>query len=105
MTSRLRTVHRILLNPLARTLVLLTDHVARRCDVPNPVAAVRGVLVHVADQNLSGADVYMEITDLLTRLGYTWPAGWCDTCSTALSEEQAQSSGQCATHEPDDGPH
>ncbi|MFK0142570.1 hypothetical protein [Streptomyces murinus] len=60
MTSRLRTAHHTLLTPLARALALLTDHVARRCDVPNPVAAVRGILVHVADQNLSGADVYME---------------------------------------------
>ncbi|WP_432156118.1 hypothetical protein [Streptomyces sp. bgisy153] len=102
MPTRVRTAIRTLLNPLARLLVTLTDHVTRRCDVPNPVAAVRGVLVHVADQNLSGADFIMEITNLLTALGFTWPAGWCNTCNTALNEEQAHSSGQCDTCAPDD---
>lgn len=105
MLNRPRTATRILLNPLARLLITLTDRVTRRCDVPNPVAAVRGTLVHVADQNLSGADVHMEITGLLSSLGFTWPAGWCNTCNTALTEDQAETDGQCAACAPDDGPH
>lgn len=107
MTNRLRTLRtasRVLLNPLARLLVTLTDHVTRRCDVPNPVAAVRVTLVHIADQNLSGADAYMEIADLLFRLGFTWPAGWCDSCDTALTDDETESGGQCSTCAPDDGP-
>ncbi|MFJ3182452.1 hypothetical protein ACIPJN_29250 [Streptomyces sp. NPDC086796] len=104
MTPRLLTANRVLLNPLARLLVTLTDHATRRCDVPNPVAAARGTLVHIADQNLSGADVYAEIANLLTNLGFTWPAGWCDTCNTALTEEQAETNGLCAACDPDDTP-
>lgn len=101
MPTILRAAARALLNPLARLLVSLTNHVTRWCDVPNPVAAVRGVLVHVADQNLGGGDAYEEITDLLVALGFTWPAGWCNTCNTALTGEQAESPGQCAMCDPD----
>ncbi|WP_217223123.1 hypothetical protein [Streptomyces anulatus] len=96
MTTRPRTAIRILLNPLAWLLVALTDHVTRRCDVANPVAAVRVTLVHLADQNLSGADAYMEITNALADFGFTWPAGWCNFCDTALSDDEADSGGQCA---------
>ncbi|MFE1190069.1 hypothetical protein [[Kitasatospora] papulosa] len=104
MTDRLRTATRVLLNPLARLLVTLTDHATRRCDVPNPVAAVRGTLVHIADQDLSGADTHMEITSLLAYLGFTWPAGWCNSCNTALTDKEAESGGLCATCAPEEGP-
>jgi hypothetical protein len=79
----------------ARALIFLADHAARRSDVPNPMAATRIVLTHIADQRLSGADVHNEITWALRTLGFTWPAGWCDGCNTALDEDQAAESGLC----------
>ncbi|MFE1476676.1 hypothetical protein ACFW6N_22845 [Streptomyces cyaneofuscatus] len=80
----------------ARTLIFLADHAARRSRVPNPVAATRIVLTHIADQNLSGADVHNEVTAALENLGFTWPAGWCVTCNGALTEDQAEEGGLCA---------
>ncbi|MFG2210546.1 hypothetical protein [Streptomyces sp. NPDC048638] len=79
----------------ARTLLGLADHAARRSRVPNPIAATRLVLVHVADQNASGADAYMEITCALQDLGFTWPAGWCNNCNIALTKDQAEDEGLC----------
>ncbi|MEO3976728.1 hypothetical protein [Streptomyces sp. CAU 1734] len=105
MTTLLDTATRALLNPLARLLITLTDHVTRRCDVPNPVAAVRVTLVHIADQNLSGADAYMEITSWFAHLGFTWPAGWCNSCNTALTDDEDEADGLCGACAPDHDPH
>ncbi|MEW1760412.1 hypothetical protein AB0393_28360 [Streptomyces cyaneofuscatus] len=80
----------------ARALIFLADHMARRSRIPNPVAANRLVLVHLADQNLSGGDAYHEITSGLGDLGFTWPAGWCNTCNVALTTDQAEEDGLCA---------
>ncbi|MFD7620081.1 hypothetical protein [Streptomyces sp. NPDC059802] len=79
----------------ARALIFLADRAARHSRVPNPVAATRIVLVHIADQNKSGADVHMEITSGLENLGFTWPAGWCTGCNVALTEDQAEDGGLC----------
>ncbi|WP_329020510.1 hypothetical protein [Streptomyces sp. NBC_01601] len=86
-----------------RALIRLADRAARRSRVPNPMAAARLLLITVADQNLSGADVYDELTWGLTRLGFTWPVGLCDKCNGTLTEDQAGESGLCATCSPDAG--
>ncbi|TLQ39285.1 hypothetical protein [Streptomyces marianii] len=79
-----------------RALIHIADHAARRSDVPNPMAATRVVLLHLADQNLSGADVYEEITSHLSTLGFTWPDGLCDRCDGPITADQRESSGLCA---------
>ncbi|GGU49426.1 hypothetical protein [Streptomyces violascens] len=79
----------------ARALIFLAGHAARSSRVPNPVAATRLVLVHIADQNKSGADTHMEITSGLANLGFAWPAGWCNGCNVALTEDQAEDGGLC----------
>ncbi|KFG71434.1 hypothetical protein [Streptomyces mutabilis] len=96
-TSRLCT---LLLQRTARALIRLADQAARRAGIPNPMAATRVVLTHIADQNLSGADLYDEITWALRCLGFTWPAGLCDNCDGPLSSEQAEVSGLCDTCAP-----
>ncbi|MET9779284.1 hypothetical protein ABZ023_34430 [Streptomyces sp. NPDC006367] len=79
----------------ARGLIFLADHAARRSGIPNPMAATRVVLSHLADQNLSGGDLYDSVTWTLRRLGFVWPAGLCDNCNGPLNDDQAESAGLC----------
>ncbi|MFF4924312.1 hypothetical protein ACFY4B_27320 [Kitasatospora sp. NPDC001261] len=79
----------------ARLLISATDAVASRSRVPNPVGATRIVLSQLADQNLSGADFYDEVTYRLARAGFTWPAGLCDICNAELTEDQAERTSLC----------
>ncbi|MEU4080377.1 hypothetical protein [Streptomyces venezuelae] len=88
------------LAPAARGLIFLADHAARRAGIPNPMAATRVVLSHLADQNLSGGDVYESVSWTLRRLGFVWPAGLCDKCNGPLDDDQAESTGLCAHCEP-----
>ncbi|MCX4826545.1 hypothetical protein OG883_43695 [Streptomyces sp. NBC_01142] len=88
-------VFSLLLDHTARALVFLADHAARRSSIPNPMAATRVVLTHIADQNLSGGDMYDEVTWALRKLGFTWPAGLCDNCNGPLDDDQAESTGLC----------
>ncbi|MBQ0890683.1 hypothetical protein KBZ94_38185 [Streptomyces sp. RM72] len=84
------------LAPTARGLIFLADRAARRASIPNPMAATRVVLSLLADQNLSGGDVYESLSWTLRRLGFAWPAGLCDKCNGPLDDDQAESTGLCA---------
>ncbi|WP_372412625.1 hypothetical protein [Streptomyces luteireticuli] len=85
---------------VARLLIRAADTVAARSRVPNPMAATRVVLANLADQNLSGADFYGEITNMLDKLGFTWPDGLCHQCHEPLTDEQAEAGGLCRACDP-----
>ena len=81
----------------ALILINAADTVASRSRVPNPMAATRVVLTELSDTDLSGGDFINTLSWHLTRLGFSWPPALCSTCSTPLSEEQAEESGLCAS--------